>query len=157
MTNCTFIHTKQIPAASYYYCCGLNMKNRGLLYVLFFCSEVLISVWIKMVCVFEYNVCVWVNCLCLNKMFWKIYVYFDFTIQGSTEFRPPRIVPPFLLSIPLISISSSFYHVFFHIHTHSILKVTLTPLHLWRWKVQSCYPFLGSLHRRLFHNFFPYN
>ena len=77
------------------------------------------------VCVFEYNVCVWVNCLCLNKTFWKKKnVYFDFTIQGSTEFRPPRIFPPFLLSIPLISISSSFYLIFFlsHLlpHTHSI-------------------------------------
>ena len=107
------------------------MKTRGLLYVLF-CSEVLIGVWIKMVCVFEYNFCVWVNFLCVNKIFCKN--YFDFTIQGSTEWRPPRIFPPFLLSIPLISISSSFYLIFFHIHTHSILKVIRTPLHLWHWK-----------------------
>ena len=81
------------------------------------------GVWTKMDCVFEYNVCVWVHCLCLNKMFWKKYVYFNFTIQGSIEWTPPRIFPPYLLSIPLISISSSFYLIFYlsHLlpHAHS--------------------------------------
>ena len=82
------------------------------------------------------------NHLCFLFSFYYPKLYRINTTQNN--------ISPFLLSLPLLSISSSFYLLFFlspllSISLHSILKVTLTPFHLWPWKSAFRWPPLSRL------------
>ena len=95
----------------------------------FFCSYVLIGVWIKMVCVFEYNVCVWVNFLCVNKKFCKKLCLFWFHYPRIYRINTTENISSFSSLYP-----SYFNLVFFlsHLlpHTHSFHSHPCTPLTL---------------------------
>ena len=67
--------------------------------------------------------------------------YFHFTIQGSTGLSPHKIR---FLHPSFFFISSVFISSAYNIHTYSILKFNLTPLHPWLWKSALSWPsYLG--------------
>ena len=77
--------------------------------------------------------------LCLNKMFRKQQLLF-FSFHYPRIYRINTTDTTFFSLSPLLSISSSFYPLFFLspllsiFLPHSILRVTLTPFPLWPWK-----------------------
>ena len=80
--------------------------------------------------VLEYNVCVWI------KLFKKTVIFISLSrdVQDNTN----KNISPFLFSIPLLPFSFSLYLLFFlsyyHIQTHSNLKVILTSPDFGPWK-----------------------
>ena len=90
----------------------------------------------NMVCVF------WLQFVFEQNVSKTTTLIFHFTIRGSTGLTPPiqlsSLYLLFFLS-PLLSI--------FLPHTHSILRVTLTPFHLWPWKSALRWPpYIGPLY-----------